>query len=354
MKDYDSRSTIRETESQFSVGSPKANAVGCEPPAIVIESDRLPKDKGHCPQRPRDLDMSVFVETESGSNGRHVTSECHEVGRCPNGSCQTNGDVQSPNGVNCCQNDQIASEVSSPEKCPTGECCENGLDGVNGENCENGVNGSNGSEGHQCADGQRRSSETRESSSADTVVAVEAVSEARPALDSKQTESGHKQIECPQSKSVSARLLAEPKIAATFGSTASISVDFDDMSTCGDTIDELPAAAANRVQICRRGLRSDDDDNGSIRAPAMRRHQSAAERHKQKVAKARERRATLIVGLIMGSFIAAWSPFFVLYVLAAVCAPCKPGAHIPEGLFAVAFWLGYCNSAANPIICECS
>ncbi|XP_023231552.1 alpha-2A adrenergic receptor-like [Centruroides sculpturatus] len=71
-----------------------------------------------------------------------------------------------------------------------------------------------------------------------------------------------------------------------------------------------------------------------------------AERQKRKLAKARERRATLILGLIMASFILAWLPFFVLYVVEAMCQSCT----IDETGFAVAFWLGYCNSALNPII----
>ncbi|XP_015914395.1 alpha-2C adrenergic receptor-like [Parasteatoda tepidariorum] len=73
---------------------------------------------------------------------------------------------------------------------------------------------------------------------------------------------------------------------------------------------------------------------------------SEAERQKRRIAKAKERRATLILGLIMASFILAWLPFFVLYVLEALCKACDIG---PTG-FAVAFWLGYCNSALNPII----
>ncbi|GFY23859.1 alpha-2Db adrenergic receptor [Trichonephila clavipes] len=73
---------------------------------------------------------------------------------------------------------------------------------------------------------------------------------------------------------------------------------------------------------------------------------SDAERQKRRLAKARERRATLILGLIMAAFILAWLPFFVLYVLEALCSQCQIA---PTG-FATAFWLGYCNSALNPII----
>lgn len=73
---------------------------------------------------------------------------------------------------------------------------------------------------------------------------------------------------------------------------------------------------------------------------------SDAERQKRRLAKARERRATLILGLIMAAFILAWLPFFVLYVLEALCSSCV----IEHTGFATAFWLGYCNSALNPII----
>lgn len=73
---------------------------------------------------------------------------------------------------------------------------------------------------------------------------------------------------------------------------------------------------------------------------------SDAERQKRRLAKARERRATLILGLIMAAFILAWLPFFILYVLEALCRNCV----IEHTGFATAFWLGYCNSALNPII----
>ncbi|KAL8608912.1 hypothetical protein ACOMHN_063041 [Nucella lapillus] len=72
---------------------------------------------------------------------------------------------------------------------------------------------------------------------------------------------------------------------------------------------------------------------------------SSAERHKRKVAKARERRATLVLGLVMAAFILCWLPFFLLYVVSAFCEGC-----IPLMVFTVFFWIGYCNSALNPII----
>ncbi|XP_063369080.1 alpha-2Db adrenergic receptor isoform X2 [Cydia amplana] len=70
------------------------------------------------------------------------------------------------------------------------------------------------------------------------------------------------------------------------------------------------------------------------------------EREKRRLARKKEKRATLILGLIMGSFIACWLPFFFLYILKAACRACE----IPGICFAVAFWLGYMNSVLNPVI----
>lgn len=70
------------------------------------------------------------------------------------------------------------------------------------------------------------------------------------------------------------------------------------------------------------------------------------EKEKRRIARKKEKRATLILGLIMGSFIACWLPFFFLYILVPAC----PSCYIPDSFFAIAFWLGYMNSALNPAI----
>ncbi|KAF7993769.1 hypothetical protein HCN44_010364 [Aphidius gifuensis] len=70
------------------------------------------------------------------------------------------------------------------------------------------------------------------------------------------------------------------------------------------------------------------------------------EREKRRIARKKEKRATLILGLIMGSFIACWLPFFFLYII----KPLIPSLTIPAQAFVIAFWLGYINSALNPVI----
>lgn len=71
------------------------------------------------------------------------------------------------------------------------------------------------------------------------------------------------------------------------------------------------------------------------------------EKEKRRVARQKEKRATLILGVIMGCFIACWLPFFFLYILIPAC---KSTCHIPDSAFTFAFWLGYMNSAFNPVI----
>ncbi|XP_048505175.1 alpha-2C adrenergic receptor isoform X2 [Athalia rosae] len=70
------------------------------------------------------------------------------------------------------------------------------------------------------------------------------------------------------------------------------------------------------------------------------------EREKRRLARKKEKRATLILGLIMGSFIACWLPFFFLYIV----KPLFPNLPIPGQALVIVFWLGYMNSALNPVI----
>ncbi|XP_025155487.1 alpha-2 adrenergic receptor, partial [Harpegnathos saltator] len=85
-----------------------------------------------------------------------------------------------------------------------------------------------------------------------------------------------------------------------------------------------------------------DESGGDAKAAKPR----DPEREKRRLARKKEKRATLILGFIMGSFIACWLPFFVLYIV----KPMFPDFEIPPQAFVIAFWLGYTNSALNPFI----
>ncbi|CAI5455538.1 unnamed protein product [Caenorhabditis angaria] len=68
-----------------------------------------------------------------------------------------------------------------------------------------------------------------------------------------------------------------------------------------------------------------------------------SEKRKRKL-KAKERQATLLLGIILSAFILSWLPFFLMYVLGAF------GVGVNDLLFKIFFWLGYCNSGINPVI----
>lgn len=76
------------------------------------------------------------------------------------------------------------------------------------------------------------------------------------------------------------------------------------------------------------------------------RHEKATEA-KRKIALARERKTVKTLGIIMGTFILCWLPFFIV---ALVMPFCPHACFMPRWLEDVINWLGYSNSLLNPII----
>ncbi|XP_076012057.1 dopamine receptor D4b [Genypterus blacodes] len=60
----------------------------------------------------------------------------------------------------------------------------------------------------------------------------------------------------------------------------------------------------------------------------------------------RERKAMRVLPVVVGCFLFCWTPFFVVHTMRAVCVTCN----IPRSLMSTVTWLGYVNSALNPII----
>ncbi|XP_047452592.1 D(4) dopamine receptor-like [Mugil cephalus] len=69
-------------------------------------------------------------------------------------------------------------------------------------------------------------------------------------------------------------------------------------------------------------------------------------RRKRAKINSRERKAMKVLPVVVGAFLFCWTPFFVLHTMRARCQDC----HVPPALMSIVTWLGYVNSALNPVI----
>ncbi|XP_041846404.1 histamine receptor H2a [Melanotaenia boesemani] len=61
----------------------------------------------------------------------------------------------------------------------------------------------------------------------------------------------------------------------------------------------------------------------------------------------REHKATVTLAAVIGAFVVCWLPYFILFTVLGIKEHPDPGL-VPE--FSIVLWLGYANSALNPIL----
>ncbi|XP_044116551.1 D(2) dopamine receptor isoform X2 [Neovison vison] len=66
---------------------------------------------------------------------------------------------------------------------------------------------------------------------------------------------------------------------------------------------------------------------------------------RRKLSQQKEKKATQMLAIVLGVFIICWLPFFITHILNIHC-----DCSIPPVLYSAFTWLGYVNSAVNPII----
>ncbi|UJR15123.1 hypothetical protein I4U23_002088 [Adineta vaga] len=104
-------------------------------------------------------------------------------------------------------------------------------------------------------------------------------------------------------------------------------------------------AAVQTTELLNKPLRSSRD--AGRRSLFKGKSLAALMNERQKISLTRERRLSRTLGIIISVFLLCWLPFFVVYILSAFI---EVYSYLEEPLPTLILWLGYMNSACNPLI----
>nr|XP_014345591.1 PREDICTED: D(2) dopamine receptor [Latimeria chalumnae] len=122
-------------------------------------------------------------------------------------------------------------------------------------------------------------------------------------------------------------------------------------ATSNQCIDSnLPSPVGSPVKAEKNGHTKDSTKTAKVfeiqSMPNGKTRTSIKTMSRRKLSQQKEKKATQMLAIVLGVFIICWLPFFITHILYTHCTKCT----IPLAMYNAFTWLGYVNSAVNPII----